>query len=303
MGRYRGDGGLWALVASTIDVDAGVRSELGRRMELWSRSNTGHAVVLSTCHRVELYGVGPQPELGALRPLAGDDAVRHLLRVAAGLESVIVGEDEVLHQVREAYRRAQAVQPLDRRLHRLFETAVACGRKARSRRTESGGNLAHAAIAWLRERTELGRGLVVVGGAGRMGAALAHAASSTRARVVVASRDATRAGRLAALYGGAGVDLRAGAELVTEARAVAVAMGGPWNELESVALDDPPPIADISAPQAVPDAVRARLDGAFLGIDDLGRRPGPVPRAFVEEAEGIVRTKVAEYGAWVRRAA
>ena len=89
------------------------------------------------------------PALAAARVLLGDDAIAHLLRVACGLDSVIVGEDDVLHQVREALNRARQMPALDRRLDRLFDVAIATGRKARSRRTESSGNLAQSAISWL----------------------------------------------------------------------------------------------------------------------------------------------------------
>jgi glutamyl-tRNA reductase len=62
-------------------------------------------VLLSTCHRVELYGFGEPPPFAAVLPLrSGQAAVVHLLRVAAGLESALVGEDEVLHQVRDAFQ-------------------------------------------------------------------------------------------------------------------------------------------------------------------------------------------------------
>ena len=100
----------------------------------------GHSVILlSTCHRVELYGFGIMPDLGTrLHVETGVQAVRHLMRVAAGLESAIIGEDEVLHQVRDAFARARARPSLDGRLQRLFETAIASGRRARAgcRRSE-----------------------------------------------------------------------------------------------------------------------------------------------------------------------
>ncbi|HAC45700.1 MAG TPA: hypothetical protein DCF65_06475, partial [Chloroflexi bacterium] len=104
----------------------------------------GHRVILlSTCHRVELYGFGIMPDLEThLQVETGEQAVRHLMRVAAGLESAIIGEDEVLHQVRDAFAQARALRSLDRRLQRLFETAIAAGRRARAGRTATSGNLA-----------------------------------------------------------------------------------------------------------------------------------------------------------------
>ncbi len=291
---------LWALTASASDVDAEARSVAGGEIDAWLAAG-GCGVALATCHRVELYGFGESPGLQAVR-LTGRQAVAHLLRVACGLESVIVGEDEVLHQVRDALKRARSKQVVDRRLNRVFETAIATGRKARSGRTESSGNLAQSAVAWLRRHAEISGRLVVVAGAGRMGTALAHSAAAAGADVVIASRDANRAARLARLYSGRGVDLRTGAELTSRAAGVAVALGGRWTELELMADSDLPPIADISAPQAVPDAVRRRMNGGFLGIDDLYRRSGPLPGAYIKDAERLVAARTAEYLAWMGRA-
>jgi glutamyl-tRNA reductase len=253
--------GLWALAASAGDVDATIRARHAVQMDEWV-ADGGAGVTLVTCHRVELYGFGAAPALDPIQVLTGRSSINHLFRVASGLESVIVGEDEVLHQVREALRQAQRRPHLDTRLHRLFETAIAAG-------------------------------------AGRMGAALAHSAAGAGAEVVVASRDAQRAARLAGVYAGRGVDLRGGAELTGAAAGVLVALGGPWSELHWLADSALPPIADISAPQAVPEPVRRRLNGSFLGIDDLYRQSHPLPGAYMVEAERVVARKTDEYLAWL----
>jgi glutamyl-tRNA reductase len=238
--------------------------------------------------------VGPIPFLASTGQLAGESTVAHLLRVACGLESVIVGEDEVLHQVREASKHAR-----DRRLQRLFQVAIAAGRKARSRRTESSGSLAQSAVAWLEGKADLAGQTVVVAGAGRMGAALAHALDGIGAKLIIASRDSNRADRLARLYSCRGVDLSAAAELTADSAGVAVALGGPWTELATAKGHGLPPIADISAPQAVPDTIRRQLNGSFLGIDDLYRRAEPLPGAYIDVAKDLVARTTAEYMAWL----
>jgi glutamyl-tRNA reductase len=256
-------------------------------------------ILLSTCHRVELYGFGAVPELDeGLHLETGDRAVRHLIRVAAGLESAIVGEDEVLHQVREALSDARAARSLDSRLQRLFETAIAAGRRARAGRTASSGNLAQSAVAWLQKKSSLAGGAVLVVGAGRMGSALAHSARLAGAEVTIASRDAARADRLAHVYGGRGTDLAGGAALVPNSTAVAVALAGTWEELQP-AQGSLPPIADISAPPAVPASVREQLNGGFLGIDELYVRPQPLPRGYVDAADRVVEAKTREYVMWL----
>ena len=288
----------WAVTASAGDVDVRGRDAAKHEIDKWLAAG-GRGVALVTCHRAELYGFGPMPSIATVRVLSGHAAIAHLLRVACGLESVIVGEDEVLHQVRAALRSAHSA---DVRLIRLFQTAIATGRKARSGRTESSGNLAQGAVLWLLENADITGQTVVVAGAGRMGAALAHSLKNAGAEVIVASRDAGRAARLARLYAGEGVDLRTGADLSGRAAGVAVALGGPWTELGAMASDTLPPIADISAPQAVPDEVRRRANGSFLGIDDLYRRTDALPGAYIEDAERLVAAKTTELVAWFERA-
>ncbi|HET9796071.1 MAG TPA: glutamyl-tRNA reductase [Thermoanaerobaculia bacterium] len=109
-------------------------------------------VIVSTCNRSEIYGVGttadveeavtefvagfhrlPKPDiLGSRYGLSGPDAVRHLFRVAAGLESLVLGEDQILAQVREALRVASAAGATRSVLHRLFQQACAAGKRVRS---------------------------------------------------------------------------------------------------------------------------------------------------------------------------
>ncbi len=292
---------LWALTASASELDVTGRGGLADQMNDWLQADH-EGVPVVTCHRAELYGIGTPPGLAAT-VLTGADAASHLLRVATGLESAIVGEDEVLHQVRDALHRAKQSRPIDARLQRLFETAIAAGRRARSKRTESSGNLAQSAAAWLQTKSDLAGSMVLVAGAGRMGAALAHALSSAGAMITVASRDQSRASRLARIYLGQGVNLLAGANLASQASGIAVALGGPWSELSAIGDRDLPPVADISAPQAIPGRVRERLNGSFLGIDDLYRRSSPLPGAYIKDAEALVGMMTEQFMAWFARKA
>ena|ERR1700674_1944891 len=287
----------WVMAAHADSVGADERDRIARLLE--GTINSDCEILLSTCHRVELYGLGAMPKLDApLHVETGEDAIKHLIRVAVGLESAIIGEDEVLHQVREALRIARASGSLDQRLQRLFETAIAAGRRARAGRTATSGNLAQRAVAWLEQRSTLAGRTVLIAGAGRMGSSLAHSARLAGADVTIASRDATRAHRLAKVYGGRGVDLAAGAELAPKSAGIGVALAGVWHEFQG--LDgDLPPIADISAPSALPSALRARLNGGFLGIDDLNIRTEGVPRAYIEDADRVVTEKAREYVQWL----
>ena len=256
-------------------------------------------IVLSTCHRLEVYGFGAMPLVDIpLKVSTGEDAVRHAMRVAAGLESAIVGEDEILHQVRDALKQARASRVVNGRLHRLFETAIAAGRRARAGRTTATGNLAQKAVAWLEEKSPLAGKPVLVVGAGRMASNLAHAARLAGGTITIASRDPAKAKRLAQVYEGRGIDLASGAALAPRSAAVAVALAGPWHEL-TVPAGGLPPIADISAPSAIPALIRAGLNGGFLGIDDLFVRAEAVPGAYTDSAVRVVAAKTREYMRWL----
>ncbi|MDQ6880067.1 MAG: NAD(P)-binding domain-containing protein [Candidatus Dormibacteraeota bacterium] len=287
----------WVMAVHADTVGADERDLIARSVE--DAIAGDRAIMLSTCHRVELYGLGTMPDLDArLKAETGELAVLHLMRVASGLESAIIGEDEVLHQVRSALGNARAARSVDPRLQRLFETAIAAGRRARAGRTASSANLAQRAVAWLQQRSTLaGRGVLIVG-AGRMGSSLAHSARLAGADVTIASRNPARAQRLAHVYGGRGIDLASGAELAPKSAGIAVALAGVWHEFQP-AEGDLPPIADISAPSAVPAAVRTRLNGGFLGIDDLYVRTQPAPRGYIEEADRVVAAKTREFVRWL----
>src|ERR1700687_4925458 len=196
----------WVMAVHAETVAAEGRDRIARSVQ--GRIAGDRVILLSTCHRVELYGFGVMPDLKThLQVETGEQAVRHLVRVAAGLESAIIGEDEVLHQVRDALAQARALRSLDRRLQRLFETAIAAGRRARAGRTATSGNLAQRAVAWLQQRSTLEGGTVLIAGAGRMGSSLAHAATLAGADVTIASRGPIPAHRPAPGDGGRGTGL------------------------------------------------------------------------------------------------
>lgn len=290
----------WVIGLQADNASAENRDCFVRQM---TRPTADHTdwILLSTCHRAELYGFGPAPQVGNDVPIqAGGAAVRHLFRVAAGLESAIVGEDEVLHQVREALALARGSRALDTRLGRMFETAISVGRLARASRSAAAGNLAQRAIEWLQQRTEItGRPLLVVG-AGRMGSTLAHVARRAGSEVTIASRNQDRANQLARVYGGRGVGLAEGAEVAPSSAAIAVALAGEWKELRPTGRVLPP-IADISAPPAVSPSTRARLNSGFLSIDDLYIRAPAPPTSYAEVAVRIVDAKTREFGTWLDR--
>jgi len=159
-------------------------------------------LLLATCERVELYLVGARNGIPPFARLgAGEDAARHLLRVAAGLESRVLGEPEILGQVRAAFLEAQAQRALGPVLGALARGALHAGRRVRA---ETGlgraPSLASATLATLSAQL---RGLrhraVVVAGTGALaGEILAALRCAGAGRLAVKSRSAERAAALGA---------------------------------------------------------------------------------------------------------
>src|SRR3989442_14610638 len=91
----------WVLAVDAAETPVEERARFQAEAEAMLEFHAGWAL-LATCHRVELYGMGPVPKWPGVNTLRGRPAARRLLRVAAGLESAVPGEDEVLRHVRDA---------------------------------------------------------------------------------------------------------------------------------------------------------------------------------------------------------
>ncbi len=305
----------WVLTADARTMDTDRREQMAADLRL---RGTQGGVLLETCHRVELYGVGRPPDspstrearLAGARVLVGPDAVRHLMRVAAGLESAVVGEDQVLAQIRRASDVLRA-GPSDTVLHRLVQCALGVGRRVRRGQRPRERGLATRALAWLTPRIDGWDGArVVVAGAGDMGTAVALGARHRGAEVIVATRTPRRLPS-----GIRAVDLAEGGRLAVTADAIVVALGGPWTALGGpwTALGETsgppsvlveagrtlPPIVDLSSPRAVPPAVRDRAE--TIDIDGLFDQPGGrvIDGDFVRRAEAEVEGGVATFERWV----
>lgn len=194
---------------------------------LVSRQNVNEAVVLSTCNRTEVYAVAERfhgayadirdtfCELGRLDPdelhphlysQHDEAAVAHLFEVAAGLDSAVLGETEILGQVRRAWERAQHEGGARARLNLLFRHALEVGKRARTETSigRATASVSHAAVDMARERlgTLTGRSVLVVG-AGEMGEGMAVAlAAAGAADITVMNRTPSRGSKLATKVGG-----------------------------------------------------------------------------------------------------
>jgi glutamyl-tRNA reductase len=284
------------------------------------------AVCLSTCNRTELYLadesadgaeekaeaalIALEPELGpALYRLRDDEAALHLFRVAAGLESMIPGEGEILGQVRGAYE-AGATGPL---LDRLFRQALQAGRKARTETAigESPASISSAAAA-LAEQVfgDLRGRTVLVAGAGEVGELAIKSLLSRGATIAhVANRTLERARDLTSRFGGEALELNDVPGKLANVDVVLSSTSSPdWvltrEQVEGTLAarrGRPLFLIDLAVPRdldpAIPD-----LDGCYLyDIDDLHAVVADTlagRRREAERAQSIVTAEAEKFRAW-----
>ena len=288
--------------------------------------NVGGTLVVSTCNRVEVYaevdkfhgGVSSITDLLARHsgiPLSEltpnlyvhyeDRAVQHLLAVACGLESMVVGESQILGQVRQALSVAREHGTLSRGLGELGALALRTARRAHAetRIDQAGANLVSIGIAVAHGRLTTGlapagaapvpaadpsrplAGLhVLVVGAGSMSSLAATTATRMgAAHIVVANRTADRAGRLAAAVGGTVADLAdlagpiAQADLVISCTGAAGVVIGADLVTQALARRGQPGrplvLLDLAMPRDVDPAVAGLPGAQLVGLDTLGDRP------------------------------
>jgi glutamyl-tRNA reductase len=294
---------------------------------LVAQDYVGEALVLSTCNRVEIYaGVsafhGGLADIGAvLAARAGcaphelaeqlyvhydGEAVRHAYQVVTGLDSMVVGEAQILGQMRDAYGLAAEHDSTGRLLHELMQQALRVGKRAHTETgiDRAGQTVVSAALAHAGELA--GRPALVVG-AGAMGAlALATLRRSGAGPLFVTNRDQARAARLASLHDATAVpsiDLSTVSLVIT-----ATASTGYVIRPEQVT--GPVTILDLAIPRDVDPAVGelpgvtlidiAKLGDTLYGEAEQGA-PGvlTVDRMAVEE---IVNSEVEAFLAWLRSA-
>jgi glutamyl-tRNA reductase len=297
------------------------------------REAIGSAVILSTCYRTELYTslrhrqVGHQlPNLlmdlkGAKIPPSHfymrqqEEAVRHLFRVAAGLDSPALGESQIQGQVREALALAAKAQSLDGVLSRLFHHALAVGKRVR-RETELGRWASSvsrlAALAATKVLGGLGRATVLVVSAGAMGKLTARTLKGFGAgRVLVTSRTYERALTLAQAIGAAAVPMDHLKGALAQADVVITATSAPGFLIDRGLVEEvmayrprrPLLIVDIAVPRDVhPDVAHIPLV-RLLDIDDLEEvlEVDSRHKQALGQAEAIVEEEVQRFLAWYDR--
>ena len=288
------------------------------------------ALVLSTCNRVEAYLAAPAAPATAsvarclLRENSGaadanvttfyrheaEECVRHLFRVASGLDSMVVGETEVLGQAKKAYAEARASGSAGPYLHRLFQRAFRVAKQVRSRTEITRGavsvgsvavDLAEKIFGDLRERK------VLVLGAGQASETTARSFVSRGARDIrVANRAAERAETVAVQIGGRVVAFQDWEEQCREIDILVSSTAAtlPLLTAETLApliaerIDRPLFIIDIAVPRDVAPEVNA-LEGVYLyDIDSLrliAEQSLAARRQQIAAADAIINEHVADF--------
>ncbi len=270
--------------------------------DLRVRENIREVVVLSTCNRIEVYAVAERfhgayadirdffCELGGLHPddlhphlysQHDDAAISHLFEVAAGLDSAVLGEHEILGQVRGAWELAQAEGGAAASLNLLFRHALEVGKRARTETaiSRATASVSHAAVEMATEHLGglEGRRVLVVG-AGEMSEAMAVGlAASGIGEIAVANRTADRAVALAARVGGRVAPFADLGRAIAEADLVLTSTGAGTTliDFETVAEAQrsrpgrPLLIVDIAVPRDVDPAVESLPDVTRLDLDDV----------------------------------
>ena len=274
--------------------------------QLRDRFPNSEAVVLSTCNRVELYtaqehaaaapthdelagflsnfhGVPVEEFLGDLLQHSGAEAVGHLFRVCSRIDSMVLGEPQIVSQVKEAYRPAEANEACGPLTNALFQCAIRVSKRVRSETRLAEGRVSIASVAV----GEFARGIfdrfddktVLVIGAGEMAEETLQYLQDDGVRdVLVVNRNPARAREVAAKWGGNGFGMDRLEELLPGADVVVAATGAdqPIVDVEMFARardgqrDRPVFVLDLGAPRDIAPEVSGLDDNVFLyDVDDL----------------------------------
>ncbi|MGE0875083.1 MAG: glutamyl-tRNA reductase [Burkholderiales bacterium] len=290
------------------------------------------AAILSTCNRTELYFSAEQPtdaanwlaEYHRLKPgeiapylytLPRDQAVRHAFRVASGLDSMVLGEPQILGQMKEAAKVAESAGTLGTVLHKLFQRSFAVAKEVRSSTGVGVASVSMAAAAVklaARIYPSLSEQRVLFIGAGDMIELCAtHFAAQGPARITVANRTLARAEQLAHRYNGRGIELKHLADelhqhdIVVSCTASSLPILGKGLVERALRARRRRPMfmVDLAVPRDI-EREAAELDDVFLyTVDDLAEIVSAnldARRSAVDQAEAIIDTQVGQFMHWMR---
>lgn len=294
-------------------------------------------ILVSTCNRVELYAARPVhahprreemiefvaqfhglegAELGQhLYQRQGPGVAEHLFAVASSLDSLVLGETQILGQVREAYEVAQRLGTANSLLGSLFQRAIAAAREVMTatRLGEGRQSVASIAVDYARQIFERFDDKVVLSiGAGKMSALVLQRMSDLKVkRLVVANRDVEKAQSLAGEFGGVAAGLDRVTDLLAEADIVVTSTAATAPIITRAMFEKVMKlrrwrrvfVVDIAMPRDVEEAV-GELDNVYLyNIDDLQQVASATASArqdAVDRARELVKAQVEEFIIWQR---
>lgn len=305
--------------------------------ELRRMPQLDEALILSTCNRTELYAVSPQFHPGAdalkgflesrgrelglggvsehLYVYHGADAVRHLFTVVTGLDSMILGETQVLGQTKEAYLTAADAGTVGKTLHALLSQALTVGKRAHTETgiSQNAVSVPYAAVELARKvfSSLAGRKALILG-AGEMADLVAkHLVAAGISQIIVANRTQEKAQAMAGQYGGLAIGFREMETWLGQVDVVIASTGAPQFMLtrEQVAAamgarrGRPVFLFDIAVPRDI-DPECSRLENVFVyDIDDLEAAVAANLRERRREArkvERIIEEEVAKFESWLK---
>jgi len=294
--------------------------------DLLSQAYVNEAMVLSTCNRVEVYA-GVTAFHGGLADIAAvlaaragcepadlaphlyvhfeAEAARHAFRVATGLDSMVVGEAQIIGQLRDAYAVATERDTAGRLLHDLMQQALRVGKRAHAETgiDRAGQNVVTAALTLAGEHLDGVRGRsVLVVGAGSMGAlALATLRRAGAGQLYVTNRDGGRAQRLAELHGATAVPFASLAETIARVDLIISATASTGHVITPAHVNVPVVILDLAVPRDV-DPMVVDLPGVTVIDMELlaGAASGGSGAAFgiaddAAAVEAIVASEIDAY--------
>jgi glutamyl-tRNA reductase len=294
------------------------------------------AVGLSTCNRTELYVVSKHATAAqqqVLRTLAAhtdglsvDDlryygylhsdveAARHLMRVAAGVDSLLVGESQILGQLRRAFERAQSIGTVGDRLNALVGRAIAFGRKVRTETAIARGNISVAAVAEKLASSLFGdlatRSCLMLGAGETAQLAAQHLHAAGLGDLMVINRTVEHSVRLAETFGGRAVAADLLQSSIASADIVVAATGAPHYIVSAPGIATimaaragrPLLLIDLSMPRNI-DPECAAIPGVQLhslaDLEAIAQENRRHRESEIAQVEGMVASEAAEFYRWL----
>ena len=290
------------------------------------------AAILSTCNRTELYLDVEEPAAaaqwlaryhrlapGELAPYLythpAERAVRHAFRVASGLDSMVLGEPQILGQMKEAVRTAESAGTLGAVLHKLFQRSFAVAKEVRST-TQVGATSVSMAAAAVKLAARIfpslkDQGVLLIGAGEMIELCATHFAAQGPARLTVANRTLERAQKLAHRFNGQAIELKDLARHLHEhdivvsctASSLPILGKGLVERALRARRRRPMFMVDLAVPRDI-EQEAGELDDVFLyTVDDLGEIVSAnldTRRAAVVQAEAIIDTQVGQFMDWMQ---